>query len=112
MSWLNLPDAEMMNKVRLATRNRTQRQPLEWPSCGSTFRNPPGAKAGALIEQAGLKGYQLGAAQISEKHANFIINRGGAKADDVMNIIRHVQTEVQRKFQIELDPEVKFIGRW
>lgn len=112
VSWPHQPNPEVMGLVRQATRNRNQRQPLEWPSCGSTFRNPPGGKAGALIEQAGLKGYQVGGAQVSEKHANFIINRGGAKADDVMAIIRHVQTTVHDKLGFDLKPEVKFVGRW
>lgn len=112
VSWANQPNGEVMSLVRQATRNRNQRQPLEWPSCGSTFRNPPGGKAGALIEQAGLKGFKVGGAQISEKHANFIINRGGAKADDVMAIIQHVQKTVKEKQGFDLKPEVKFIGRW
>ncbi len=112
LSWPIDPQADMMDKVRLANKNRLSRQPLEWPSCGSVFRNPPGGKSGALIEQSGLKGFQIGLAQISEKHANFIINRGGASAFDVRRLIEHVQATVLAKHGVELHPEVKFIGRW
>lgn len=112
LSWPNEPHPEMMNLVRQATKKRLASQPLEWPSCGSTFRNPPNAKAGALIEQAGLKGFSVGQAEVSQKHANFIINRGGATASDVMSVLRHVQETVKLKHGIDLTPEVKFIGRW
>jgi UDP-N-acetylmuramate dehydrogenase len=112
LSWSLDPRQDVMEKVRLATKMRREKQPLEWPSCGSVFRNPPGGKAGALIEQSGLKGFSIGAAQISEKHANFIINRGGARAQDVMNLINHIQGVVRDKHGVELTPEVKFLGRW
>ncbi len=111
LSWPLEPNLEMMNLVRQANKKRLSSQPLEWPSCGSTFRNPEQGKAGALIDQAGLKGYQIGGAQVSEKHANFIINRGGAKAQDILNLILHVQATVKKKWGVELQPEVKLIGR-
>ncbi len=112
LSWPLASDDEIPRKVKDATRVRLQRQPLEWPSCGSTFKNPLPQKAGQLIEAAGLKGYQRGNAQVSIKHSNFIINRGGALAQDVAEIIRHVQSEVRQKFGVELEPEVKRLGRW
>lgn len=112
ISWDLAPDAEIPRKVKDATRNRLQRQPLEWPSCGSTFKNPLPQKAGALIEQAGLKGFQIGSAQVSPKHANFIVNLGGARAEDVLAVIRHVQGEVHKRFAVELETEVQFVGRW
>lgn len=111
-SWPLEEDPEIPNKVREATRNRLQRQPLELPSCGSTFKNPEGHKAGALIDQAGLKGFRIGGAQVSPKHANFIVNTGGATAADVSSIIKHVKSEVKAKFNVELETEVRFLGRW
>lgn len=112
VSWPDQPQNDLVQRVREATRNRTQRQPLEWPSCGSTFRNPPGGKAGRLIEEVGLKGHQIGAIQVSEKHANFLINRGGGKASEAMEMIRHIQKTVKEKRGIDLVPEVQFLGRW
>lgn len=112
MSWPDQPDEEIPRKVREATKNRLARQPLDLPSCGSTFKNPPGGHAGALIEQCGLKGYRQGGAQVSPKHANFIVNTGGATAQDVAAIIRHVQSEVKARFQVQLETEVKWLGRW
>lgn len=111
-SWPLEVDEEIPRKVKDATKNRLARQPLELPSCGSTFKNPPGNSAGALIDQAGLKGYRQGGAQVSPKHANFIVNTGGATARDVHSIIRHVQGEVLAKFGVQLETEVKFLGRW
>lgn len=77
---------------------------------GSTFKNPPGGYAGRLIEQAGLKGYRIGGAMVSEGHANFLLNTGSATAADVMALIRHVQAEVERLYGVRLEPEVEFIG--
>ena len=77
---------------------------------GSTFKNPPGNHAGRLIEQAGLKGYRIGGVMVSELHANFLINTGSATAADVRALIRHIQTEVERRFGVRLEPEVEFIG--
>ena len=84
-------------------------QPLELPSAGSTFKRPVGGYAAALIEQAGLKGYTVGGAQVSEKHAGFVVNRGGATFDDVLRLIDHIRAEVLRTSGIELETEVKII---
>ena len=81
---------------------RVLSQPLEYPSAGSVFRNPVGNFAGKLVEEAGLKGYMIGGAQVSEKHANFIINKNNASAEDIYNLIEHVKKEVFNKFGIEL----------
>lgn len=112
LSWPLNPDAEIGRKVKDATKNRLSKQPLNLPSCGSTFKNPPGHKAGALIDQSGLKGFRIGGAEVSPKHANFIVNIGGAKAQDVDAIIRHVQKTVQDKFQVSLETEVRYLGEW
>lgn len=90
---------------------RREKQPLEYPSGGSFFKRPAGYFAGALIEQSGLKGAAVGAAQISEKHAGFLINRGGATCADVMALCRYVQKTVQERFGVQLEREVQFIGR-
>ncbi|MFN8512082.1 MAG: UDP-N-acetylmuramate dehydrogenase [Chloroflexia bacterium] len=90
---------------------RKEHQPRR-PCAGSIFKNPPGTYAGYLIEQAGLKGYQVGGAQISTLHANFIVNVGGATGADVLAIIRHAQCVVREKFGVELETEVEFIGDW
>ncbi|MEN9217636.1 MAG: UDP-N-acetylmuramate dehydrogenase [Gloeomargarita sp. DG_2_bins_126] len=92
----------------LQRRRRTQ--PYHLPSCGSVFRNPPASKAGWLIEQSGLKGYQIGQAQVSPLHANFIVNLGGATAQNIYDLIHHVQAVIQAKWGIQLHPEVKFLG--
>ena len=89
---------------------RRTSQPYHLPSCGSVFRNPTPQSAGWLIEQSGLKGYQIGNAQIAERHANFILNRGGACASDVFRIIRSVQTRVQAQWDVQLQTEVKILG--
>jgi len=88
---------------------RKEKQPIELPTCGSVFRNPPGGYAGALIEAAGLKGFEIGAAQISHKHANFIVNRGGASAADVRALIVHIQETIKKETGLELQPEVEFM---
>lgn len=96
-------------KALLARRNETQ--PTSLPSCGSVFRNPEGDHAARLIEACGLKGYSIGGAQVSEKHANFIINTGKATAADIESLVFHVQGEVRRRQGRELIPEVKIVGR-
>lgn len=111
LSWSLTPDPDLPAKVKAATKSRLERQPLELPSCGSTFKNPTGAKAGALIDQAGLKGYKIGGAMISPKHANFIVNVGGASAADVGAIINHIRQVVKAKFAVDLETEVRFLGR-
>lgn len=93
------------------SRRRRDRQPLTYPSAGSTFKRPEGAFAAALIDQAGLKGATVGGAQVSQKHAGFFINIGGATANDVLALIKHVQDVVFEKNGIMLEPEIKIIGR-
>ncbi len=88
---------------------RKASQPLEWPSAGSTFKRPQGGFAGTLIDQCGLKGLRAGGAQVSEKHAGFVINRGGATSADVRELIRQVQAQVFEKTGVRLEPEVKFV---
>lgn len=95
-------------RALLARRNATQ--PTQQYSCGSVFRNPPGDHAARLIESAGLKGARVGGAQVSEKHANFIINTGSATATDIETLINQVQGTVEQQFSIRLEPEVRIIG--
>lgn len=90
---------------------RRDKQPLEYPSAGSFFKRPEGYFAGALVEQCGLKGRTVGGAQVSEKHAGFFINRGGATCADVMQLCREVQTCVKDRFGVTLEREVQFVGR-
>ncbi|RRG09125.1 MAG: UDP-N-acetylmuramate dehydrogenase [Lactobacillus sp.] len=90
---------------------RAAKQPLEWPSCGSVFKRPTGYFAGKLIHDAGLQGYTSGGAQVSKKHAGFIINVGGGTATDYVDVIHHVQHEVSRQFGVQLETEVRVIGR-
>ena len=90
---------------------RRDKQPLEFPSAGSTFKRPEGYFAGALIEQNNLKGFSVGGAQVSEKHAGFVINKGGATCDDVLSIIKKVQDVVKNADGVDLEPEVIFVGR-
>ena len=89
---------------------RTTKQPLEYPSAGSTFKRPEGHFAGALIDEAGLRGFRIGGAQVSEKHCGFVVNRGGAIAEDVLRLIRHVQNVVEQKSGIRLEPEIRMLG--
>ena len=89
---------------------RREKQPLEYPSAGSFFKRPPGHFAGALIEQSGLKGYAVGGAQVSEKHAGFLINRGGATAADFLRLTEYVQDTVEKRFGVRLEPEVRIVG--
>ena len=91
---------------------RRQSQPYHLPSCGSVFRNPESRPAAWLIEQIGLKGYKIGGAQVAERHANFILNCGGAKANDIFQIIRHVQQQVERHWSLCLEPEVRILGEF
>ena len=89
---------------------RREKQPLEYPSAGSTFKRPEGYFAGKLIMDAGLRGYTIGGAAVSEKHCGFVINKDGATADDVKRLIEHVRVVVLDKFDVELEPEVKLLG--
>ena len=97
-------------RMRELNARRRDKQPLNYPSAGSTFKRPEGRFAGALIEGAGLKGRRVGGAQVSEKHAGFIINVGGATAADILGLIRLVQDEVQEKYGVALETEVRIIG--
>ena len=98
------------DKVRQLLRQRRASQPVGQPSCGSVFRNPPGDHAARLIEACGLKGHCIGGAQVSPKHANFIINTGDASARDIEQLIAHVRATVERDHGVELIPEVRVVG--
>ncbi len=102
---------EINAKMEELMARRISKQHLEFPSAGSAFKRPEGYFAGALIEQNGLKGVSVGGAQVSEKHAGFIINRGGATADDVKALISFVKDKIYKAEGIELEPEILFIGR-
>jgi UDP-N-acetylmuramate dehydrogenase len=104
--------AEVSTKVRELVSKRKQSQPGGYPNSGSMFRNPPGDFAGRLIETAGLKGKRIGNAEISARHANFMVNLGGARAADVKSLMELAQSAVREKFGVELSPEVKFLGEW
>lgn len=104
--------AEVMATTQNHRHQRLQSQPYDLPSCGSVFRNPTPYKAGWLIEQTGLKGYQIGGAQVAQRHANFILNCGGAKANDIFQLIRFVQNRVQQEWSLLLEPEVKMLGEF
>lgn len=91
---------------------RAKKQPLDYPSCGSVFKRPPGYYAGALIEEAGLKGERIGGAMISPKHAGFILNTDSASATDVLSLIRKIEDKVSQRFGVKLEREVKLIGEF
>jgi len=93
----------------LASRRR-EKQPLEYPSAGSTFKRPPGHFAAKLIEEAGLRGFSVGGAQVSEKHCGFVVNKGNATAADIYALITKVQEQVKRSSQVTLEPEVILLG--
>lgn len=92
------------------SRRRSEKQPLSKPSAGSTFKRPEGYFAGKLIQDAGLMGYSIGGASVSEKHAGFVVNNGGATAADVVELIKYIQDTVEKKFGVRLEPEVRLIG--
>ena len=96
--------------IREAMRRRMATQPLGVPSAGSVFKNPPGHFAGALIEQAGLKGFRMGRAKVSEKHANWIINEGGATSGEIRALIELIEEKVQKRFAIRLEKEIQLLG--
>lgn len=104
--------AEIAARMDELLRRRREKQPLEYPSAGSFFKRPPGHFAGALIEGCGLKGFAVGGAQVSEKHAGFVVNRGGATAQDVLRLCDAVQERVFREQGVQLEPEVRFIGEF
>ena len=105
-------EAEIREKMADFKSRRVEKQPLEYPSAGSTFKRPEGYFAGKLIQDAELRGYTVGGAQVSEKHCGFIVNKGDATAADVLQLIEDVKKNVYDKFQVELEPEVKMIGEF
>lgn len=104
--------SEIEGKMAQLREQRTAKQPLEYPSAGSTFKRPEGYFAGKLIQDAGLRGCQIGGAQISEKHCGFLINKDHATALEIRQLIRHVQKEVEKKSGVRLEPEVKLMGEF
>ncbi|GAB1231552.1 UDP-N-acetylmuramate dehydrogenase [Ferrigenium sp. UT4] len=112
-AWLHFKQGDVekaRQEIRALMEKRSASQPLQQPNCGSVFRNPEGGHAARLIERCGLKGRQIGGAQVSEKHANFIVNVGGATATDIENLIGAVQATVLQQTGIELHPEVRIVG--
>lgn len=103
---------EIRNRMKDLMERRTSRQPLEYPSAGSTFKRPEGYFAGKLIMDCGLGGYQVGGARVSEKHCGFVINTGDATAKDVRELMEYVTEQVQKRFGVSLEPEVKFLGEF
>ena len=101
---------EISSKMKELNSQRNTKQPVEFPSAGSTFKRPEGYFAGKLIQDAGLMGYSVGGAMVSDKHAGFVVNKGGATAKDVLDLIKYVQDTVEEKFGVKLEPEVRLIG--
>ena len=99
-------------RMKELTLQRKTKQPLEYPSAGSTFKRPEGYFAGKLIQDAGLRGFQVGGAQVSEKHCGFVINRGGATAADIMDLCHAVQDKVKEQFGVTLEMEVRTVGEF
>lgn len=104
------PEGQVGEKVKKIMEERRNKHPLQYKNAGSIFKNPKEIPAGRLIEEAGLKGYVIGDAMISEKHGNFIINRGHATADDILALIHHVQERIHRDRGVVLELEVKLLG--
>jgi UDP-N-acetylmuramate dehydrogenase len=98
-------------RIKQVQKHRRDTQPIDKRSLGSTFKNPPGDSAGRLIDAAGLKGRRIGGAQVSPKHANFIVNVGGATADDVLALVAEMRDGVRQRFGIELEPEIRIVGQ-
>lgn len=103
---------EIRAKMEELSEKRRKKQPLEFPSAGSTFKRPEGHFAGQLIMDAGLRGFQIGGARVSDKHCGFVVNAGNATAADVMDVICEVQERVKEKFQVDLEPEVVLLGKF
>ncbi|SFB74453.1 UDP-N-acetylmuramate dehydrogenase [Brevinema andersonii] len=104
-----LASEEIIKKMKILTQKREDKQPLSLPSSGSVFKRPEGFFAGKLIADAGLQGFRIGGAKVSKKHAGFIINTGNATAQDVINLVCHIQQKVYEKFNVKLEPEIKFL---
>lgn len=110
---MDLPQGEgeqIRGRMEELARKRREKQPLEWPSAGSTFKRPAGGYAAAMIDAAGLKGFSVGGAMVSTKHAGFVINAGGATFDDVLSLMREIRRRVFEREGVWLEPEVKIIG--
>ena len=105
-------EVEIRSKMKDLNEKRAEKQPLQYPSAGSTFKRPEGYFAGKLIMDAGFRGYQVGGAQVSEKHCGFVINKGDATAADICQLMRDVSDKVQAQFGVVLEPEVKMIGEF
>ncbi len=105
-------ESQIRARMEELREQRTTKQPLEYPSAGSTFKRPEGYFAGKLIMDAGLRGYRVGDAQVSEKHCGFVINRGQATAADILKLIEDVKAVVLEQFGVELEPEVKLVGEF
>ena len=105
-------EVEIRSEMKELNEKRAEKQPLQYPSAGSTFKRPEGYFAGKLIMDAGLRGYQVGGAQVSEKHCGFVINKGDATAADICQLMRDVSDKVQAQFGVVLEPEVKMIGEF
>jgi len=103
---------EIRSRMQELAGMRSSKQPLSYPSAGSTFKRPEGYFAGKLIMDSGLRGYQVGGAQVSEKHCGFVINAGNATAEDVTTLMKDVQRIVKEKFGVMLEPEVQFLGEF
>lgn len=103
---------QVLAETNKCLKQRHKSQPYHLPSCGSVFRNPESHAAAWLIEQIGLKGFQIGGAQVAERHANFILNCGGAKANDIFELICHIQQQVEQRWSLSLEPEVRIIGEF
>jgi len=101
--------SEIVDKMSDLMSRRKEKQPLEFPNAGSTFKRPEGYFAGKLIEDSGLKGYRIGGAEVSPKHAGFIVNVGGATADDVLRLIEHIKETVLRNYGVTLECEIKYV---
>lgn len=101
---------EIQSKMRDLARQRREKQPLDLPSAGSTFRRPQGYYVGPMVEKMGLKGHTIGGAQVSTKHAGFIVNTGNATAHDVVTLITYIQTRAREEYGVDLQPELKIIG--
>lgn len=105
-------EAQIRQVMEDLKNKRIEKQPLNFPSAGSTFKRPEGYFAGKLIMDAGLRGYSVGGAQVSEKHCGFVVNKGGATASDVVKLMNDVRDKVMEEFGVELEPEVKMIGEF
>lgn len=101
---------EIKARMNDFNKRRSDKQPISMPSAGSTFKRPEGYFAGKLIQDSGLSGFSVGGAQVSEKHSGFVVNKGDATAQDVLDLIKHIQKTVKEKFGVSLEPEVRLIG--